>query len=128
MKIEHIALWATHKERIIGFYVRYFNAIAGEIYHNPAKRFKSCFLTLPGGGARLEVMSVPDLATVTSEGKQCGYCHIAVSLGSRDAVDRLTEVMRGDGVSVVGEPRVTGDGYYESVVLDPEGNLVELTE
>lgn len=128
MKIEHIALWAKHKERIIDFYVKYFNAAAGEIDHNLAKRFKSCFLTLPAGGARLEVMSVPDLVTDRPEGRRCGYCHIAISLGSREAVNRLTEEMRRDGVTEAGEPRVTGDGYYESFVLDPEGNLIELTE
>jgi lactoylglutathione lyase len=31
------------------------------------------------------------------------------------------------GIQVIGEPRTTGDGYYESVVLDPEGNRVEIT-
>ena len=28
---------------------------------------------------------------------------------------------------IEGEPRTTGDGYYESVVLDPEGNRIEIT-
>jgi lactoylglutathione lyase len=28
---------------------------------------------------------------------------------------------------VVSPPRVTGDGYFESVLLDPEGNRIELT-
>ncbi len=28
---------------------------------------------------------------------------------------------------VLDGPRRTGDGYYESVVLDPEGNRLELT-
>jgi lactoylglutathione lyase len=27
---------------------------------------------------------------------------------------------------VVGAPRKTGDGYYESVVLDPDGNVVQI--
>jgi lactoylglutathione lyase len=35
--------------------------------------------------------------------------------------------MSDDGIQVIGEPRTTGDGYYESVVLDPEGNRVEVT-
>lgn len=35
--------------------------------------------------------------------------------------------MRRDGVEVVSGPRVTGDGYYESCVLDPDGNRVEIT-
>ena len=54
--------------------------------------------------------------------------HIAISAGSRENVDKLTEEIRSRGFRVHGEPRTTGDGYYESVVLDPEGNLVEITE
>ncbi len=49
-------------------------------------------------------------------------------LGSRDAVDALTRRLRTEGYSVLGEPRVTGDGCYESVIAVPEGNRVELTE
>lgn len=56
-----------------------------------------------------------------------GYAHLAFSVGSEQAVDHLTETLRQDGYEVAGEPRRTGDGYYESVVLDPDGNPVEIT-
>jgi lactoylglutathione lyase len=59
--------------------------------------------------------------------EQLGYTHMAMSVGSKDEVDRLTEALREDGFVVVGECRTTGDGYYESVVLDPEGNRIEIT-
>ena len=42
-------------------------------------------------------------------------------------MDRLTENLRNAGHTIVGEPRTTGDGYYESVVLDPEENRIEIT-
>jgi lactoylglutathione lyase len=42
-------------------------------------------------------------------------------------VDELTERLREHGVAVIDGPRRTGDGYHESVVLDPEGNRIELT-
>jgi lactoylglutathione lyase len=32
----------------------------------------------------------------------------------------------GDGVPIDSGPRRTGDGYYECVVRDPEGNRVEI--
>jgi lactoylglutathione lyase len=35
--------------------------------------------------------------------------------------------MEAAGVPVVSSPRLTGDGYYEAVVTDTEGNLVEIT-
>ena len=56
-----------------------------------------------------------------------GYAHLSFSVGSKEEVDRLTRKMSDDGIQVIGEPRTTGDGYYESVVLDPEGNRVEIT-
>lgn len=52
---------------------------------------------------------------------------MAISVGSKEDVDELTEQLREDGYTIFGEPRITGDGYYESVVLDPEGNHVEIT-
>ncbi len=56
-----------------------------------------------------------------------GFCHICISVGSEKAVNELTERLRTDGYTIAGETRWSGDGYYESVVLDPEGNRVEIT-
>ena len=61
------------------------------------------------------------------QGQHLGYAHLSFSVGSKEEVDRLTQKMSDDGIQVVGQPRTTGDGYYESVVLDPEGNRVEVT-
>jgi lactoylglutathione lyase len=128
MRIEHVAIWTRDLERLRAFYERYLGARAGGRYENPASGFASYFLELHAG-ARLELMqmaSIPDrrddpLAQFT------GLIHVAVSVGSEAAVDELTERLRADGHRVVGEPRRTGDGYYESVVLDPDGNRLELT-
>lgn len=127
MNINHIAIWANDLELLREFYCRWFNATAGERYHNPRKDFTSYFLTFPDGGASLEIMNVPEIVSRDMEGKYRGFCHIAVSLGSKDAVDEMTERMCGAGIVILGEPRTTGDGCYESVIADPEGNIVELT-
>jgi lactoylglutathione lyase len=118
VKIEHVALWTQDAERLRGFYERHFGARAGDRYENPARAFASYFLEFDGG-ARLELMQMPDAVG--------SFAHLALSLGSEAAVDAATERLRAAGVEVVGEPRRTGDGYYESVVLDPEGNRIELT-
>jgi lactoylglutathione lyase len=125
MHIEHIALWTRNLEASKRFYERYFGATAGAKYHNPKRQFQSYFLTF-ANGARLELMEVPQLET-RSTAMRVGWAHIAISLGSREQVDTLTETLRQAGVTIAGEPRVTGDGYYESVVLDPDGNQIELT-
>lgn len=56
-----------------------------------------------------------------------GFAHLAFSTGSKDQVDRLTERLRQAGYKVIGEPRTTGDGFYESVILDPDNNRIEIS-
>lgn len=127
MNIDHIALWADDIEGLKDFYTGYFNAEVAPRYHNPVRGLTSYFLTFPGGGAKLEIMNEPDIAESLHRGKAKGFCHIAVSVGSRADVDAMTARLQADGHTVAGVPRVTGEGLYESVVLDPEGNIVELT-
>ncbi len=98
------------------------------MYYNPQKNFTSYFLSL-GDGPRLELMNkqdIPDLQNGQNS-EHLGIIHFAISVGSKARVDSLTEEIKSDGYQVVGEPRTTGDGYYESVVLDPEGNRIEIT-
>lgn len=125
MRIEHIAIWARDIDSLCTFYTRYFSAKSGEKYHNPAKGFTSRFLTFDDG-ARLELMHRDGLASAPSS-PHSGLAHVAISVGSKEAVDSLTAQIKADGWEIIGPPRTTGDGYYESVIADPEGNLIELT-
>ena len=127
MRIEHIALYVNDLEAAREFYCRYFDGQSGERYHNPKTRFQSYFLRF-AGGARLELMTAPEMEDAPKAERGTGYSHLAFSVGSRQAVDALTERLKEDGHPVVSGPRVTGDGYYESCVLDPEGNRIEITE
>jgi lactoylglutathione lyase len=128
MKIEHIAMWTTDLERCKRFYTRYFGAVAGEEYVNSAKGFTSCFLSL-GEGARIELMTTTTLSPLVIEpgAQRMGFTHVAISVGSVQRVDELTRQLNHDGFAIVDGPRRTGDGYYESIVLDPDGNRVEIT-
>lgn len=80
-------------------------------------------------GARLELMSSTRLvlAACAPGAERAGLAHLALAAGSERRVDELTRRMADDGYVVVDGPRRTGDGYYESVVLDPDGTRVELT-
>lgn len=127
MRIEHIAIWVKDLELMKGFYETYFDAKAGEKYHNPSKDFTSYFLSFDEG-SRLELMHRSDIEVLKQESLEfLGFTHIAISVGSKEKVDLLTKRLRRDGYTIVGEPRTTGDGYYESVVLDPEGHRIEIT-
>jgi len=126
IRLEHAALWTRDLERSRAFYERWFGATAGAPYASATTRgFRSYFLTFPDGGARLELMTVPELADA-ARAPAVGWAHVALSLGSREAVDALAARMAAAGVPVVSAPRTTGDGYYEAVVRDPDGNLVEI--
>lgn len=124
MKIEHIGFWVKDIENMRAFYEKYFGATSNELYHNPKKNFSSYFLTFDDG-SRLELMSRPDVNETV--GEVLGYAHLALSLGAKEQVDEMTAQFKADGFEVLDGPRTTGDGYYESVILDPEGNRIELT-
>ena len=127
MRIEHVAIWTRDLKRCEQFYITYFGAIAGAHYLNPRKGFESCFLSFENG-ARLEAMTTTALALVESApgAPRLGLTHLAISVGSEKGVNELTERLRSDGIAVVDGPRRTVDGYYESVVLDPDGNRIEI--
>jgi len=128
MKVEHIAIWTKDIEGLRQFYEKYFDASSNEKYTNSEKGFSSYFLSFDSG-ARLEIMqmsSVPE--TANDPYKQfTGLIHIAISVGSAEKVDTLTANLAENGYEVLDGPRETGDGYYESTVLDPENNRIEVT-
>ena len=128
MRIEHVAVWTEDLERLVSFYKTYFGASVGEKYVNVAKGFESRFLSFDTG-ARLELMRTTAFSPVThaAAAQRMGLTHLAFAIGSTEGVDELTARLRRDGHQILDEPRRTGDGYYESVVLDPDGNRVEIT-
>lgn len=127
MYIDHLAIWTLDIESLRTFYEHYFDAKVIEKYVNPEREFASYFLCFTEG-ARIELMQMSGIPNTKNDSiKQfTGYIHFALKLGSETKVDALTERLRKDGVSIVSEPHRTGDGYYESVLLDPDSNRVEL--
>jgi len=128
IRIEHLALWTRDLERLAAFYAEAFGAAVGERYENAPHGFASRFLSFDSG-ARVELMQTTelDLAEAPPGAQRLGLTHLALSLGSTEAVDALTARLRERGCPVLDGPRWTGDGYYESTVLDPDGNRIELT-
>lgn len=124
MQLHHLALWTFRLEELKEFYTRYFGGTSNEKYINPKKGFASYFIYFDDGAA-LELMSRRDIQNVPVEENRQGLTHFAFSFPSREEVMRLTEQLRADGYTVAGEPRTSGDGYFESVVLDPDGNRIE---
>jgi lactoylglutathione lyase len=128
MKIEHVAIWTQDLERLRDFYVEFFCGQPNDKYINVKTAFESYFLTFESG-ARLELMQQANIPAARPDPivQGQGLTHLAFSVGSREGVNQLTERLREQGYLIVSEPRTTGDGYYESVALDPDGNRIEIT-
>ena len=121
--LDHIGLYVSDIEAAKTFFTTYLDAIASALYRNEKKGFCSYFLTL-GDASRIEIMT----RTGIDGSKALGNCHISFSVGSKEAVDALTERLRADGYEVTDGPRTTGDGCYESCIAAIDGNLIEITE
>jgi lactoylglutathione lyase len=126
LRVHHLALWVADLERMREFYVETLGGVSGPLYENSRTGFRSYFVTF--GGCRLELMWTPRDGGGRSEPGSLGYAHVALSTGSRAGVDECISELQQRDVHVVGAPRVTGDGYYEAVIEDPEGNRIELVE
>ena len=126
MNIEHIAMYVRDLEAAKDFFVKYVGAASNGGYHNKNTDFRSYFLSFDSG-ARLEIMTRPEMADSHNDIARTGYIHIAFSLGSKKKVDELTTLLKADGYEVLSGPRTTGDGYYESCIVGIEGNQIELT-
>jgi lactoylglutathione lyase len=127
MKIEHLAIWTRDLEGMRNFYTHYFDAVSGSCYYNHSKEFKSYFLSF-GSDCRLELMEMPTVTTNKNDYKKhhTGIAHFAFKVGSRERVDEITGILHQDGFEIISMGRMTGDGYYESAVYDPEKNRIEI--
>ncbi len=127
MKIEHIAIWTRDLEGMRNFYAHYFNASSGSAYYNHSKEFRSYFLSFEGE-CRLELMEMPTVTNSKNDYRKhfIGIAHLAFKVGSRERVDLITAMLQEDGFEIISPGRMTGDGYYESAVFDPEKNRIEI--
>ena len=126
MKIEHIAMYVIDIEQVRDFFIRYLDGKSNDGYYNPQTNFRSYFISFDNG-ARLEIINRPDMVDKEKSLNRTGFIHIAFSVGSKDRVNELTQLLQNDGYHVVSGPRTTGDGYYESCVVVVEGNQIEIT-
>ncbi|CAI2481157.1 VOC family protein [Serratia plymuthica] len=126
MKIAHVALWTRNIDAQMAFWQRYFNGVAGEEYVSRNRPgFVSRFVSL-AGGPQLEIMRLPDLLPAEQANERVGWAHIALSVGDEGQVDMLAQRARQEGI-LQAPPRWTGDGFYEAIIRDPDGNAIEIT-
>lgn len=127
MKINHVAIYCLDLEGMKEFFIRYFEGLSNEMYHNPKTGLKTYILSFPDSDARMELMTRPEVVDEKENIFHQGFIHLSFSVGSEKMVDSLTKVLNEDGYQVMSGPRTTGDGYYESCVVGPEKILIEIT-
>ena len=127
MRIDHAALFCKDLEGMRQFFMDFFEAKSNEPYHNLRTGLRTYILSFPEGDSRLEIMSRPDIVDINPSERNIGFIHLSFAVGSKDAVDSKTEELRAAGYAVFSGPRTTGDGYYESCILGPEGIQLEIT-
>ena len=128
MRIDHAALFCRDLEQMRQFFIDYFDARSNEQYHNPRTGLRTYILSFTEGSTRLELMLRPDVQDANPSQPAIGYVHLSFAVGSRKGVDLITRRLAADGYTVTSGPRTTGDGYYESCILGPEGIQIEVTE
>lgn len=125
MKIAHVALWTRNLEAQVAFWQQVFNGRSNDRYLSKNRPgFASHFITL-ADGPTVELMTVPDLPDAPLHAEFIGWAHIALNVGSKADVDRMAAQARLNG-TLLSPPRMTGDGFYEAVIADPDGNRIEL--
>lgn len=123
MKLNHVGIAANDLELLRYWYMRYFAMSSSRKYESEKKGLSCYFLSFSEENA-------PQIEIISYHGQHipAGHGHVAISVGSRQGVDFLTELLRTDGNLIVGEPAEALTGTYMAAVLDPEGNRVEITE
>jgi len=128
MKLEHIAIWTDNIELLRNYYISFFDGQSNEMYINPKNQFQSYFISFESG-ARLEIMSMPNIPDNTNDtinAQHKGIIHIAFGVDTKQEVDAKASLLVANGFEILNGPRVTGDGYYEFVTLDPDKNRLEV--
>lgn len=128
MTLEHVAIWTQRLEELKDYYVNYMGGVSNNKYTNITNGFESYFITFQGG-ARLELMSRPDIPANendTINKQHQGIIHLAFGVDNKAEVDRMATVLRDAGYTILRGPRTSGDHYYEFETLDPDNNRLEI--
>ena len=127
MRIDHIALYCIDLEAMREFWMAHFGCASNEQYHNPRTGLRTYILSFPQGGTRLEIMQRPEVTEPLPSQYRAGFIHMSVTVDSKEAVNKKTQELQSSGYECISGPRTTGDGYYESQIVGPEGILIEIT-
>ena len=126
MKIAYVSMYVNDLDKMKDFFVKYFKATVNDKYENFQKGYIYCYLKFDEG-SRLSLVSGPNIVEPQEQALVRGLNRFAIAVNSKEEVKSITDQLEKDGYQVVNGFRMNGYGEYESRILDPEGNELEIT-
>lgn len=122
MKMHHIAFWTKNVELLVEFYKTHFD---GEVlFCHESGDFRCVFIKICSS-ITIEIMTRSSLQGSMKE-ERIGYSHFSIEVDSKDEVNRLTDYFIENKLPMAKVKEQYDDGFYESAVLDPDGNIIEI--
>ena len=125
MKIAYVSMYVNNLDEMKDFFVKYFKATVNDKYENFQTGYTYCYLKFDEG-SRLSLVSGPNVVDRPKEIFK-GLNRFAIAVNSKEEVQTITDQLANDGYQIVNGFRMNGYGEYESRILDPEGNEIEIT-
>ena len=126
MKIAYVSMYVNDLEKMKEFFVKYFKATVTDKYENFQTGYTYCYLKFDEG-SRLSLVSGSNIVDRPKQENLRGLNRFAIAVDSKETVQSITDQLANDGYQVVNGFRMNGYGEYESRILDPEGNEIEIT-
>ncbi len=126
MNISRVSMYVKNLPLMRDFYADWFGGRPGDLHEGRPVGVQHCHVHFEN--TVLDLLFNPDMPGDPDSAFRLGLIQFSFSLGTREAVDAKVEALRQSGFTIYVEPRVTVSGRYAATILDPETNMVELTE
>ena len=122
MRLHHVAFWTRRIDVLEDFYARH---LGGKVlFRHAIGNFRCTFMSLDDS-VKIELMSRTELGDPDLT-ERIGYSHLSLEVDSKARVDQLTETFRAAGIPIEKDKEQYDDGFYESSIRDPDGNVIEI--
>ena len=122
MKISNVGIFVKDLEGAKNFFINYFGAEVHAVYNEEENRDYSYIMKM-GEGAKLELMTKPEIVDEKKDPNRTGFVHICVKVDSREKLDEIIAKIKADGYHIFYEPATNGGNEiraitYEDLILE----------
>ena len=123
MEIKNVGLFVKDLEAAKKFFEDYFGAQVHAVYNEEEKGFYSYIMKFDQG-AKIEIMTKPEIVDNEKHVNRTGYCHICIKVDSKEKLDEVIAKIHADGYEVLYEPATVGGKEIRAVTF--ENNVIEV--